>query len=85
MNLIENQPDIDKIYLYAKDPHEAKYQYLIKKRQGVGIDDFNEPKTFIEYSNDMQDVYKNINCYNADKKNKISIVFDDMIADMIHN
>ena len=85
LNLIENQPDIDKIYLYAKDPYESKYQYLINKREGVGINHFNDPKAFIEYSNDMHDVYKNINYYNPDKENKILIVFDDMIADMIHN
>ena len=46
---------------------------------------FNDPKAFIEYSNDMRDVYKNIDEYNADKKRKISIVFDDMITDMINN
>ena len=85
MNLIENQPDIDKIYLYAKDLHEAKYQYLINKREGVGIDHFNDPKAFIQYSNDMRDVYKNIGEYNPDKEHKILIVFDDVIADMIHN
>ena len=85
LSLIENQPDIDKIYLYAKDPYEAKYQYLINKREGVGINHFNDPKAFIEYSNDMHDVYKNINYYNPDKENKILIVFDDMIADMIQN
>ena len=85
LNLIENQPDTDKIYLYAKDPYEAKYQYLINKREGVGINHFNDPKAFIEYSNDMRDVYKNIDEYNLDKENKILIVFHDMIADMIHN
>ena len=85
LNLIENQPDIDKIYLYSKDPYEAKYQYLINKREGVGIDYFNNPKAFIEYSNDMHDVCKNIDEYNPDKENKILIVFDDMIADMIRN
>ena len=85
MNLVEDQPDIDKIYLYAKDPYEAKYQYLINKREGVGINHFNDPKAFIEYSNDMRHVYKNINYYNPDKENKILIVFDDMIAHMIHN
>ena len=53
LNLIENQQDIDKIYLYAKDPYEAKYQYLINKRERVGINHFNDPKAFIEYSNDM--------------------------------
>ena len=85
LNLINNQPDIDKIYLYAKDPYEAKYQYLINKREGVGINHFNDPKAFIEYSNDMQDVYKNIDEYNTDKERKILIVFDDMIVDMINN
>ena len=68
MNLIENQPGIDKIYLHDKDPYEAKYQYLINKREGVAIDHFNDPKAFIEYSNDMRDVYKNIDEYNPDKK-----------------
>ena len=85
LNLIENQPDFDKIYLYAKDPYEAKYQYFINKREGVGINHFNDPKAFIEYSNDMYDVYKNIDVYSPDKENKILIVFDDMIADMIIN
>ena len=51
----------------------------------VGINHFNDPKAFIEYSNNMHDVYKNINYYNPDKENKILIVFDDMIADMIPN
>ena len=82
---MENQPDIDKIYLYTKDPYEAKYQYLINKREGVGINHFKDPKAFIEYSNDMHDVYKNIDEYNPDKENKILIAFDDMIAYMIHN
>ena len=84
LNLIENKPYIDEIYLYAKDPYEAKYQYLINKREGVSIDHFNYPKAFIEYSNDMHDVYKNIDEYSPSKE-KILIVFDDIIADMIHN
>ena len=84
LNLLENQPDIDKIYLYAKDPNEAKCQYLINKRE-VGINHFNDSKAFIEYSNDMSIIYKNINHYNPNKENKILIVFDDMIADMIQN
>ena len=71
--------------MYAKDPYEAKYQYLINKREGVGIDYFNDPKAFIEYSNDVDDVYKNIDEYNPDKENNVLIVFDDMIANMIHN
>ena len=85
LNLIKNQPDIDKIYLYAKDPYEKKIQYLINKREEVGLDHFNNPKTFIEYSNDMRDVYKNIEDYNPGRERKILIVFDDMIADMINN
>ena len=60
LNLINNQPDIGKRYLYGKDPYEKKYQYLINKREKVGLNHFNDPKAFIEYSNDTQDVYKNI-------------------------
>ena len=71
--------------MYAKDPYEEKYQYLINIREKVGIDHFNNLKVFIEYSNDMHDVYKDINEYNIDKVPKILIVFDDMIADMINN
>ena len=85
LNFIENQPDIDKTYLYAKDPYECKYQYLINIREKVGLKGFSYLKAFIEYSNDMHDVYKNINYYNPDKENKILILFDDMIADMIQN
>ena len=54
LDLINNQPDIDKIYLYAKGPYEAKYQYLIKKREKVRLDHFKDPRSFIEYSNEMQ-------------------------------
>ena len=71
LNVINNQPDIDKIYLYAKDPYEAKYQYLINKREKVGLDHFNDPKPFIDYSNDIQDVHKNTEDYNPNKKHKI--------------
>ena len=85
LNLINNQPDIDKIYLYTKDPYEAKYQYLINKREKVGLDHFKDPRAFIEYSNDMQNVYKNTEDYNPGKKRKILILFDDMNADMISN
>ena len=85
LNLINNQPDIDKIYLYAKDSYETKYQYLINKREKVVLDHFDDPKAFMEYSNDMQDDYKNIEDYNPIKKLKVLIVSDDMIADMINN
>ena len=73
------QPDIDKIYLYAKDPYEAKYQFLINKKESTGLKHFNDPKAFIEYSNDLHDVYKNIDDYNPDKESKILIVFDDIL------
>ena len=85
MSFINNQPDIDKIYLYAKDPYETKYQFLIDKRENTGSKHFNDPEAFIEYSNNMQDVYKNIEEYKTDKKRKILIVFDDMIVDTINN
>ena len=80
MHLINNQSDVDKISLYGKDPYEGKYQYLINKRGQVGLKHYNDPKNFIEYSNDMQDVYKNL-----EEKLKVIIVFDDMISDMINN
>ena len=58
---------------------------LIKKRQSTGLNYLNDSKTFVEYSNYMDDVYKNIKDYNPNKKRKILIVFDDMIADMVIN
>ena len=76
LNLIGNQPDINKIYLYPKDPYETKYPYLINKIESVGINHFSNPKAFID---------KNINYYNPYKENKMLIVFDYMIADMINN
>ena len=85
LNLIENQPDIDKIYLYAKDPYEAKYQYSIIPTWKLGIDHHDDPEAYIEYSNDIHVVYKNIKHYNPDKENKLLIIFDDMIADIINN
>ena len=85
LNLINNQPDIDKIYLYAKDACEAKCQFLINKRESMGLKHFSDPKAFIEYLNDMQDVYKNIDEYTVDKERKILLFFDDMIAVMINN
>ena len=84
-NELGGKSDIGKICLYAKDPYEAKYRFLINKRKSIGLKHFNDPKAFIVYSNDMQDVYENIDEYNIDKDRKILIVFDDMIADMINN
>ena len=75
LNLINHQ---------SEDPYESKYQFLTNKRKKVGLDHFNDRKAFIEYSNDIQDVYKNIEEYDPGKKCKV-LVFDDMIADMVSN
>ena len=85
LNLINEQKDIDKIYLYAKDLSEPKYEFLIKKREDVGIKYCNDPNAFIECSNTMDDVYENIGDYNPNRKRKILIVLDDMIADIMTN
>ena len=85
LNLINEQKDIDKIYLYAKDLSEPKYEYLIKNRENAGIKHLNDSKAFIECSNTMNDVYENIDNYNPNRKRKILIVFDDMIADIMTN
>ena len=58
---------------------------LINKRESTGLKYLNDPKVFIKYSNDMDDIYKNIEEYNPIKKRKILIVFDDMFADMLSN
>ena len=83
--LINHQLDIDKIYLYAQDLCEAKYQFLINKQERAGLKYLNDSKAFIEYSNDMNDIYKDIEEYNPNKIHKTLIVFDDMIADMLIN
>ena len=70
INLINEQNDIDKIYLYAKDLSEPKYEYLIKKREDAGIKHVNNPNAFIKCSNMMDDVYENINDYNPIRKRK---------------
>ena len=85
LNLIKEQDDIDKIYLYAKDLSEPKYEFLIKKREDVGIKYCNDPNAFIECSNRMDDVYQNIDDYNLSTKKKILIVFDYMIAGIMTN
>ena len=84
-NLINQQPDIDKIYLHAKDPYETKYQFLVNKQESTRLKHFNDSEALIEYLNDMGDIYENIEKYNPNKKRKILIVFDDMIADMLSN
>ena len=85
IDLINEQNNIDKVYLYPRDLSEPKYEYLIKKRENAGIKHLNNPNAFIEYSNTMDDVYENINDYNPIRKRKKLIVFNDMIADIMDN
>ena len=85
LNLISYQQDTFKIYFYAKDPYEVKYQLLINKRKDVYLKHYNDSKAFIEYSGDMDDIYENTEEENPNKKRKILIIFDAMIADMLSN
>ena len=85
LHLINNFYPIDKIYLYAKDLAEPKYEYLINRREQAGIKNLNYPNAFIEYSNDMDDVLDDINNYNKNRDKKVLIVFDDIIADIEYN
>ena len=85
LNLLNHEQNVDKIYLYGKGPYDAKYQLLINKRESTGLNYLNYSKASIEYSNDMDDIYKNIEEYNPNKKRKTLIVFDDTIADMLSN
>ena len=89
LNLIQKQDNdnlfIDKIYLYAKDLNELKYQPLIKKRKDAGIKSLDDQSAFTEFSNTMDNVYDNIDNCNPKRKRKILIVFDDMIADITTN
>ena len=86
LNLIKNESDIHKIFLYAKDPFESKYQSLINKHERESLKNYDDdPKAFIKYSNYLQDIDKNIESCNLRKKRKISMLFDDMIADISKN
>ena len=85
LDLISQQDDIDKMYLYAKDLSEPKDELLIKKREDAGIKHFKDPNAFIECSNTMDNVYEMIDDYNQNRKRKILIVFDDMITDIMKN
>ena len=83
LNLIKHQqPDIDKICIYAKDPFESKYQLLINEREKVGVQALKNPKLFIDYSQIIDDVYENLKNYNLTKKRKVLAVSDGMIADI---
>ena len=82
LHLINNLHLIDKIYLYTKDIHGPKYEYLINKREQAGIKNLNDPHAFIEYSDDIDDVLDDINNYNKNRDKKVLVVFDDVIADL---
>ena len=82
LNLINHKSDIDKIYLFEKDLYEAKNKLLINKRESAGLKYLNS-KSFIEYANDMDDIYENIEEYIPNKKQETLIVFDYIIADML--
>ena len=73
LNLVNHEPDIEKGYLYAEDPYKTKYQLLINKRESTWLKNLNDTKAFIEYSNDMGDIYKNIEEKNPNKKRKSTI------------
>ena len=83
LNLIKEQNDIEKIYLYAKDLSEPKYEFLIKKREYPGTKYFKDPNALIECSNTMDDVYENIDDFIPNRQRETLIVFDDMIADIM--
>ena len=85
LNLIKEQDDIDKIYLYAKDLSEPKYEFLIKKREDAGTKHLNDPEAFTECYNTMDDIYEDIDEHNPSRERKIFIMFDDMIADIMKN
>ena len=85
LHLIDKFHPIDKIYLYAKDTDEEKYQYLINKREQARIKNFNDPHAVIEYSSDMNDVLEDIYNYNKKRDKKVLIIFDDMIADIMRS
>ena len=85
LNLINHEPDIAKTFTYAKDPYKAKYQLLINKKESKGLKQLNDSKVFIQYWNDMDDICKIIEYHNTNKKQKVMIVFDDMVADIFSN
>ena len=86
LNLIKHQgPDIGKIYLYFKNSFESKYQFLINLKTKVGIKRLKIPKTFIDYSQPIDDLYGNLEEYSPTKKRRVLIVFHNIIADMESN
>ena len=88
LNLIKEQDwhdVINKIYLYARDLSEPKYQFLIKKLEDAGIKHVKNPNAFIACSDTMDDAYKDTDNYNPKRDKKVLIGFDDMISDITRN
>ena len=85
LNLTNHETNYDKKFLPTRSPFKVKYQSLVNKRESTGLKYLNNSKAFIEYSNVMDDIYKNIEEYDQNKKRKRLIVFDDIIADMLSN
>ena len=86
LSLIQNQrPDIDKIYLYVKDPFKSKYQLFIDGKEKVEIKNLENTKAFIDYLETIDDVYENVEDYNPAKKRRVLTVFEDLITDMEAN
>ena len=81
LNSIQKDKNIiDKIYLYAKDLEEPKYQLLINEREKAGVNFNNASRPFIEYSNSMDDIFSQIEDYNKKRKRKVLMIFDDVIS-----
>lgn len=90
LTLINHKDDndydiIDKSYLNKKDSNKAKYQYIFGKHEKNGLEHYKHTKAYIEFLNNIKGVYKNIHKYNSDETQKILIVLDAMITDMISN
>ena len=76
---------IDKMFLYAKDLEEPKYQFLTEKREKSGLKNLKDQNAFIQYSDTIDDIYDEINDYNKNRKRKVLIVFDDIISHVMSN
>ena len=63
-NLKNHQPKVDKVYLFAKNSYDPKYQYLLKKCEEFGLKHLKDLKSLIKYSNNMNDAFKSIENYN---------------------
>ena len=84
LNLFNHQLDICGRYPYTKDPYKRKYQLLSNQREKVLEEYFKDPKAFIEYSNNMKDIYSNSDEYSL-RRRVSNVVFLEIIIDMLRN